>query len=86
MCVCEIEQYADDELRACQTAPGAATNMPPGFCYIDPSQASDDSLAAAEAAMLAACPASQKRLLRFLGADTPAQGAISMLACATTAP
>jgi hypothetical protein len=86
MCLCEIEQYADDDLRVCQTARSVPASMPPGFCYIDPLESSDPNNAGEAAALVAHCPTSQRRLLRFIGADTPASGATTMIGCTAAAP
>jgi len=70
-CMCQINQEAGADLSACQANAATAT---PGFCYID------DPASAA----VGNCPSNQKRLLRFVdGASTktPAQGAISFIAC-----
>jgi hypothetical protein len=85
MCVCEIEQYADEDLRVCQTARSVPASMPPGFCYVDPLHSSDPNNSGEAAALVAHCPVSQRQLLRFIGADTPAIGATTMIACTATA-
>jgi len=45
-----------------------------GWCYIDPKNGDPASL-------VATCPATEKRLLRFVGDNTPAHGAITLIAC-----
>jgi hypothetical protein len=63
--LCRLAQLVTPE---CQTSPTPTT---PGFCYInDPNNA-----------LLADCPDFEKRILRFVGDNVPAKGAIVMLAC-----
>ncbi|HWA77010.1 MAG TPA: hypothetical protein VG937_31965 [Polyangiaceae bacterium] len=62
-CVCELVQLSADALRACQTDPNV--DAPPGYCYVDQENN------AASSTLLSACPASQKRALRFLGHTGP---------------
>jgi hypothetical protein len=49
-----------------------------GWCYIDPSQNSDDDVS-----LVASCPASKRRLIRFVDPTdrTPAPGAIVLISC-----
>ena len=47
-----------------------------GWCYVDPSMGLGDP------ALVAQCPSTMTRIIRFVGADTPAPGAITMIACA----
>ncbi|MGC4092324.1 MAG: hypothetical protein QM756_31460 [Polyangiaceae bacterium] len=79
-CLCEIQQFSGTALTSCQTA--AQATGTPGYCYVDPLQAAAGSAErTAQEAIVASCPASQKRLLRFVGDNTPAKGAIAMIAC-----
>jgi hypothetical protein len=76
LCLCEINQETGDDLVACQA--NAAPSVP-GYCYID------DPTSPA----LAECPSNQKQLLRFVGdgvTKTPAQGAVTFIACLTSPP
>ncbi|MFZ5894382.1 MAG: hypothetical protein ACOY0T_25190 [Myxococcota bacterium] len=79
-CLCEIQQFSGDNLRTCQTAPTPPGGITPGYCYVDPSTAMGADQEA-QNAIVASCPATQKRLLRFVGDNTPAKGAIAMIAC-----
>jgi hypothetical protein len=79
-CLCEIEQYSGPDLHTCQTAPTPPGSLTPGYCYVDPETALDTDKEA-QKAIVAPCPATQRRLLRFAGANTPAKGAIAMIAC-----
>lgn len=75
-CVCELAQLSGDALHACQTEPNV--DSPPGYCYID---AEDNP---ASSTLLAACPALEKRALRFLEHTGPggAEQARWFLMCA----
>jgi len=71
--LCEIDQAGD----GCHHT--AATTQV-GWCYIDPfSQPSDD------ASLVASCPVTMRRLIRFVDPanQTPAPGTSLLLACAT---
>ncbi len=72
-CLCGVTQLAG--VRGCEfdDPPPAALA---GYCYIDEAQKIGNS------ALVAACPASQKRKLRFVGENTPASGATTFIACA----
>ncbi len=80
-CLCALEQYEGADLSTCLSAPNPPTDIAPGFCYVDPAQASDASLSLAESQVVASCPSAQKRLIRFLGSDSPQKGAIVTIAC-----
>jgi hypothetical protein len=54
---------------------GDWTGLTPGFCYVDPEQGFGNEAA------VASCSVSQKRLLRLLGDDVPATGAMTFIAC-----
>jgi hypothetical protein len=85
-CQCALDQYEGANLSTCLSAPNPPTDIVPGFCYLDPAQATDASLSLAESQIVASCPASQKRLIRFLGSDTPQKGAIVTIACGAQSP
>jgi len=74
VCVCEVSQLVGDERAACQ-AGDADTGQSYGFCYVDPEQG-----VGSEAAV-ASCPATEKRLLRFMGEPVPKAGAYAFLTC-----
>ena len=79
-CLCEIEQFTGDRLALCQAV------TPPsdiyGYCYIDPEALEDGSTAQNNAnQIVASCPSTQRRLLRFAGDNVPAKGAIALIAC-----
>ncbi len=74
-CLCELRQLSDPEqLRSCiqDTAPDPGLE---GWCYLDAGEP------LASEALLAHCPADDKRLIRFLGSDVPADGSVLFLVC-----
>jgi hypothetical protein len=75
-CVCQIQQLSGDALAACQSLP-AAPASPAGWCYVDatstPPTGNPD--------LVKACPANEKREIRFLGAAHPQSGAVTFLTC-----
>jgi hypothetical protein len=73
-CVCAIPQLSGAALDACQ-AGEFDPEATPGFCYIDPAQGFGSENA------VAACPDSQKRLLRFTGADVPSKSGMTFIDC-----
>lgn len=79
-CFCEIQQFTGPELERCQREPTTPNNIY-GYCYVDPSSALDDAGEAAADTIVAGCPATQRRLLRFTGDNVPAKGAVAMIAC-----
>ena len=74
-CTCELLQLSGQELAKCQNDASPPTT--PGYCYIN--AAPNEPHVGAEA-LVADCSADSKRLLRFVG-DTPAPGAIALVAC-----
>ncbi|HEY3494526.1 MAG TPA: hypothetical protein VGK73_07565, partial [Polyangiaceae bacterium] len=90
-CMCEIEQLAGDDLFACKTeglVPGLR-----GYCYVDPAvdQASaevdgrvtpeEQWVIDASSDLVASCPATERRVLRFLGDNLPDRGALTTIVC-----
>jgi len=63
----------------CLTDAGDATKLPPGYCYVDPSQGLGDK------ELVAACPATQQRILRFVGEDVPRNNSVTFVACTADA-
>ena len=82
-CLCKIEQYKGDDLRACQTQT-AEPDQPKGYCYVDgtPGPNEDENSPAVQQRreIVANCPASQPRLLRF-ATEVPQKGAVAFIAC-----
>jgi hypothetical protein len=79
-CLCEIQQFTGDELNRCQTSGSTPTDIF-GYCYVDPTTTTDMNRQDQLEAVVASCPPSQKRLLRFTGDGVPAKGSIAMIAC-----
>jgi hypothetical protein len=79
-CLCEIQQFTGGALNTCQTSGSTPTDIY-GYCYVDPTTTDDANKKKLEDAIVAGCPASQKRLLRFAGEGVPAKGSIAMIAC-----
>jgi hypothetical protein len=59
----------------CQNQQNATPEV--GYCYVDP----DPPASIGNAELVANCPASERRLLRFVGDDTPRGGAVAFIAC-----
>ncbi len=82
VCMCGITQYSlanpSDRDECLKTAGDSINVSTPGYCYID-AMDPDDVLGNAE--LVANCEPSQKRLLRFVGDDTPARGSVTFIAC-----
>ncbi len=72
-CLCGITQLAGNAGCEVDESPPPALA---GYCYIDQAQKIGNP------ALVSACPASEKRKLRFVGANTPAAGATTFIACA----
>jgi hypothetical protein len=83
-CLCTIQQHTGSQpggnLYRCQTDTTTPTDIA-GYCYVDPSAAADPDLANKQNQIVAGCPDSQKRLLRFTGDNVPAKGSVAMIAC-----
>jgi hypothetical protein len=89
-CVCEIPQLGgapgctsvSSPLAACECDPSDAPVLGgqpvDGWCYVDATH----SPPLGNPAVVAACPAGEQRLVRFVGAGNPAAGGTVLLACA----
>jgi hypothetical protein len=73
-CTCELKQLEGSELQACQTSESPPAT--PGYCYVEPFA----NPPIGDPVLVKDCTADSKRLLRFVG-DTPAPGAIALIAC-----
>ena len=69
--VCEIAE-ADSSCLQAVPSPDAV-----GWCYIDPDNGVGDP------SLVASCPASSRRIVRFVGADTPVRSAVVLVMCGT---
>jgi hypothetical protein len=81
-CFCEVQQLAGGALAACQT--DASTDSPQvngepvnGWCYIDGEVAPPIG----NPALVASCPATDRRMLRFVGAGAGAPGSVLFIMC-----
>jgi hypothetical protein len=78
-CTCELLQFTGSQpggdLNRCQN--DAGTPSTPGYCYVN---AAPNEPNVGNPALVEGCSADSKRLLRF-AAETPAAGAIAMVAC-----
>jgi hypothetical protein len=83
-CLCEIDQFTGADLTTCRTELAYPESMY-GYCYIDPaaSEASneDPAIVAGERNLVASCPPTQQRVLRFLGDNLPARDGLAFIAC-----
>ncbi|MES1187414.1 MAG: hypothetical protein ABUL60_26590 [Myxococcales bacterium] len=74
-CTCELLQLKGTELGMCQNDSSPPTT--PGYCYVN---AAPNEPNVGNPDLVKDCSADSKRLLRFVG-DTPAPGAIALVAC-----
>jgi hypothetical protein len=74
-CLCELAQSEGAALSQCLNDEAGADT--PGYCYVDPF----GETAQGNPALVAACDESNKRLIRFVGPNTPAPGATAFIAC-----
>jgi hypothetical protein len=75
--LCRIQQLQKDQLKACQDQPTTDENIF-GYCYV--ADTPDQKIGNPD--LLANCPESERRLLRFVGENVPAGGAVTFIACA----
>jgi hypothetical protein len=73
-CMCGIQGFSGPDLQTCQNSETDPMNIY-GHCYVDP----DNGLG--NPALVADCPATQRRIVRFLGPDVPLQNATTFIAC-----
>jgi hypothetical protein len=71
-CLCEIEQLND---AVCLEDPEPPAERA-GYCYVD------EAKQIGNPDFVSACPATARRVLRFIGEDTPRLGATTLIACA----
>ena len=72
-CFCKIAPLAGASLGACQSGNEDASTF--GYCYVDPAQGIGNP------ALVADCPSTNQRGLRFVGDGLPANGSITFVAC-----
>jgi len=77
-CFCEITQLTGDEQETCQTDPDPqSTAQSDGWCYI----AATDTQQVGDPALVAACPDTERRLVRFVGEGDPRIGSTVIVTC-----
>jgi hypothetical protein len=74
-CFCEIAQAKDDNRDHCLNNP--AESDTPGYCYVDPF--GEPPIGNPD--FVKDCSPTSKRLIRFVGPNTPANGAPAFIAC-----
>ncbi len=85
-CVCEIEQLGGEAQSTCQNDV-ATGEQSPGYCYIDADHTDASGMKApiGNPELVGGCPPGHRRNLRFVGENTPQNGAVTFIAC-TGAP
>ncbi|MEM9693209.1 MAG: hypothetical protein AAGA56_11735 [Myxococcota bacterium] len=86
VCICQIEQLQGEELDACQnriedrfTLSGNENDQAvSGFCYVDAATVPPTG----NTAIVDECPATERRILRFVGDAEPRAGAVAFITCA----
>ncbi len=73
-CICELSQFAGGDLEICQNSATDSGDLE-GYCYIDPENGVGNP------DLVAACPPTQRRLLRFMGPDFPSPNASVYVSC-----
>ncbi len=74
---CAITELEGESRGACLTQREHMNEDEAGFCYIDPLQ--NGTSEASE--FVSSCPDNARRMLRFVGHDTPANGAATFVVC-----
>jgi hypothetical protein len=74
-CMCELEQAEGPALSQCLNDLGESNT--PGYCYVDPYGTNPQG----NPALVAGCDPSRRRLIRFVGPDTPRSGSTAFIAC-----
>lgn len=89
MHMCAIDQLVGDARSECLTSPGDPNTFAhSGFCYIDPTKQDEQGnyIAGGDEngnnPIVDNCRSTERRLLRFVGAETPAANTTTFVACA----
>jgi hypothetical protein len=81
-CFCEIKQLTGDGQRQCKTNLNPPPTSGDGWCYVDPQQGSDGTFDMAQCAVVRSCPATDKRLIKFINTNSePRPGATAFIMC-----
>ena len=75
--LCRVQQLQGPSLERCQQEAGEISDIQ-GYCYV--AATGDQSIG--NPALVQACRESERRMLRFVGDNVPAQGATVFIACA----
>ena len=74
-CVCEITQLTGGDLTDCASEVDAAKLDAAGWCYVDPAQGLGNP------EIVAKCPATEQRLIRFINEGNPQKDATVFITC-----
>jgi len=74
-CLCELAQSEGPALEDCLNK--EAGSDVPGYCYVDPF----GEVPQGNPALVANCDPTSRRLIRFVGPNTPTPGAVTFIAC-----
>jgi hypothetical protein len=74
-CLCELAQSEGEALGDCLNKEAGSDT--PGYCYVDPYGEPPQG----NKTLVAECDATSRRLIRFVGPNTPTPGAITFIAC-----
>jgi hypothetical protein len=82
-CMCKLQQFTGNDLVQCvETQLGADPGGLYGYCYVDPTvNVDNDPEPDAHPSLLESCDPTQKRILRFMGANVPAKDGLAFIAC-----
>jgi hypothetical protein len=73
-CMCEIVQFAGQDLDVCQNSATDPMNIY-GYCYVDPDNGQGNP------ELVADCPDTQRQIIRFMGPDVPRPRALAFVVC-----
>jgi hypothetical protein len=74
VCACQVPEAEGAALTTCRSASDPNAQAP-AYCYVDPDKGLGDP------GLVRECPVNKRRLLRFVGADTPVKGSLAYMAC-----
>ena len=74
VCACQVAEAQGSALTSCRSTTDPSVQSP-AYCYVDPDKGLGDP------SLVSGCPKTKRRLLRFVGADTPRSGTIAYMAC-----
>jgi hypothetical protein len=82
-CFCEMLQIDKPQAQElCKTSPDPGGAAGHGWCYIDPAQGADGKPDKRQCGLVAKCPATERRLIKFVdAASEPRPGATAFIMC-----